>query len=98
MPNSFKAMQRDIEGEQFNSFYSDHPKLQERVNYTSGMVPADAKKPSEADLKTAREDYLALMESVDRHDVDLAINEARFRSAVYVSQKLVGLHPDSSEN
>lgn len=98
MTNSFKAMQRDIEGEQFNSFYTDHPKLQERVNYTSGMIPADAKKPSETEAKTARADYLALMESVDRHNVDLAINEARFRSAVYVSQKLVELHPDSSEN
>ena len=98
MPNSFKAMQRDVEGEQFNSFYSDHPKLQERVTYTSSTIPADAKKPSEDDAKTARDDYLALMESVDRHNVDLAINEARFRSAVYVSQKLVALHPDSSEN
>lgn len=98
MPNSFKAMQRDIEGEQMNSFYSDHPKLQERVNYTSSMLPADAKKPTETEIKTAHDDYLALMEALDRHDVDLAINEARFRSAVYVSQKLVDLHPESSEN
>ncbi len=98
MPNSFKAMQKDIEGEQVNSFYSDHPKLQERVNYTSSMVPADAKKPTADEVKTAQGDYLALMEAVDRHDVDLAINEGRFRSAVFVSEKLVSLHPDSSEN
>jgi tetratricopeptide (TPR) repeat protein len=38
------------------------------------------------------------MEAVDRHDVDLAINEGRFRSAVFVSQKLVNLHSESSEN
>ena len=38
------------------------------------------------------------MEANDRHDVDLAINEGRFRSAVYVSQKLVSIHPESSEN
>lgn len=98
MPNSFKALQRDIEGEQFNSFYSDHPKLQERVNYTSTSIAADAKKLSADEEKTAREDYLAVMEQVDRHDVDLAINGNRFRSAVFVSQKLVDLHPDSSEN
>ena len=98
MPNSFKALQRDIEGEQFNSFYSDHPKLQERISYTSGSIGADAKKLSEDEAKTARADYLALMEGVDRHDVDLAINEGRFRSAVYVSQRLVNLHPESSEN
>jgi predicted Zn-dependent protease len=98
MPNSFKSMQRDIEGEQMNSFYSDHPQLQARVKYTTSMVPADAKKPSEDEVKTARDDYLAVMEAVDRHNVNLAINEGRFRSAVYVSQKLVALHPDSSEN
>lgn len=98
MPNSFKMMQRDIEGEQLNSFYSDHPKLQERVNYTTSSISADAKKLSEDDAKTAKADYLALMEAVDRHDVDLAINEGRFRSAVFVSRKLVNLHSESSEN
>jgi predicted Zn-dependent protease len=98
MPNSFKAMQRDIEGEQLNTFYSDHPKLQERINYTGSSIAADAKKLSEDEAKTAKADYLALMELVDRHDVDLAINEGRFRSAVFASQKLVDLHPDSSEN
>jgi predicted Zn-dependent protease len=98
MPNSFKAMQKDIEGEQLNSFYSDHPKLQERVNYTSSSISADARKLSDDEAKTARSEYLAVMEMVDRHDVELAINEGRFRSAVFVSQKLVSLHPDSSEN
>ena len=98
MPNSFKAMQRDIEGEQFNSFYSDHPKLQERVNYTSSSISAGAKKLSPDEEKTARADYLAVMEQADRHDVDLAINAGRFRSAVFVSQKLINLRSDSSEN
>ena len=98
MPNSFKAMQRDVEGEQLSSFYSDHPKLQERVNYTSSSISADARKLSDDEAKTARADYLAVMEVVDRHNVELAINEGRFRSAVFVSQKLVDLHPDSSEN
>lgn len=98
MPNSFKAMQKDVEGEQLNSFYSDHPKLQERVNYTTSSIAADARKLSADEAKTAKDDYLAVMENVDRHDVELAINAARFRSAVFVSQKLVDLHPDSSEN
>jgi beta-barrel assembly-enhancing protease len=98
MPNSFKAMQRDLEGEQLNSFYSDHPKLQDRVNYTTNSIAAGARKLSDDEARTARSDYLALMEAVDRHNIDLAINEGRFRSAVFVSQKLVSLHPDSSEN
>ncbi len=98
MPNSFKAMQRDIEGEQLNSFYSDHPKLQERINYTSSSIAAEARKLSDDETKTAKDDYLAVMEAVDRHNVQLAINEGRFRSAVFISQKLVNLRPDSSEN
>ena len=98
MPNSFKAMQRDVEGEQLNSFYSDHPKLQERVNYTSSSISADARKLTEDEAKTAKSDYLAVMEIADRHNVELAINEGRFRSAVFVSQKLVSLHPESTEN
>jgi Flp pilus assembly protein TadD len=98
MPNSFRAMQRDVEGEQLNSFYSDHPKLQERVNYTSTYIGPDARKLSDDEAKTARDDFLGVMEAVDRHNVELAINEGRFRSAVYVSQKLVSFRPDSSEN
>lgn len=98
LANSFKAMQKDIEGEQLNTFYSDHPKLQERVNYTSSSIGANVKKASDEESKTAKDDYVAMMELVDRHNVQLAINEARFRSAVFVSQKLVNLRPDSSEN
>ena len=98
MPNSFKAMQKDIEGEQLNSFYSDHPRLQERVNYTSSCIAADARKLSNDEAKHAKDDYLAVMEAVDRHDVELAINAGRFRSAVFVSQKLVDMRPESSEN
>jgi beta-barrel assembly-enhancing protease len=98
MPNSFKAMQKDIEGEQLNTFYADHPKLQERVTYTSSCIAADARKLSSDDAKHAKDDYLAVMEAVDRHDIDLAINAGRFRSAVFVSQKLVDMRPESSEN
>ena len=98
MPNSFRSMQKDIEGEQIGSFYSDHPKLKERVVYTSSCIAADARKLNDDEAKHARDDYLAVMEAVDRHNVELAINEGRFRSAVFVSQKLVNLHPESSEN
>lgn len=98
MPNSFKSMQKDIEGEQLNSFYSDHPKLQERINYTTSSLPADARKLTEEEAKTAQSDYLNVMELVDRHNVELAINEARFRSAVFVSNKLVSMRPESSDN
>ena len=98
MPNSFRAMQRDIEGEQLNSFYSDHPKLKERVTYTSSCIATDARKLSDDEAKHAKDDYLAVMEAVDRHNIGLAINAGRFRTAVFVSQKLVDMRPESSEN
>jgi beta-barrel assembly-enhancing protease len=98
MPSSFKSLQQDLEGEQLNSFYSDHPKLTERIVYTSSCIATDARKLSDDEAKTAKEDYLAVMEAVDRHNVELAINEGRFRSAVFISQKLVNLRPESSEN
>jgi hypothetical protein len=46
MPLSFKSLQRDIEGGQLNSFYSDHPKLTERIVYTSSCIATDARKLS----------------------------------------------------
>ena len=98
MVNSLKLLQKDIEGEQLNSFYSDHPKLQERVNYVGSSISSTANKLSAEQLRDAKTQYLTQMEKVDRHDVELAIGAGRFRTAIFVSQKLVDFHPDSSEN
>lgn len=98
MVNSLKLLQKDIEGEQLNSFYSDHPKLQERVNYVGNTISSTANKLSAEQLRDAKTQYLTQMEKVDRHDVELAIGAGRFRTAIFVSQKLVDFHPDSSEN
>ena len=98
MVNSFKLLQKDIEGEQLESFYSDHPKLRDRVNYIGISISATAKKMTDEELRMAKADYLTLTERVDRQDVELAILSERFRSAVYISQKLVDFHPNSSAN
>lgn len=99
MVKMIRLLQMDIEGENLNSFYSDHPKLQERVNYLSASITNSANKPSpDEQLPDPRTEYLTQMENVDRHDVALAINAGRFRSALYVSNKLVNFRPDSSEN
>jgi beta-barrel assembly-enhancing protease len=98
MVKVIKLLQMDIEGEQVSSFYTDHPKLQDRVNYISSSINSSAPKLSEEQVGEARTQYLTVMENMDRHDVGLAINNGRFRSALYVSNKLVNFHPDSSEN
>jgi len=97
MANAFKLLQKDIEGEQLDSFYSDHPRLQERIDYISRSIGTTAKQMSDDDLKKARAEYLTQTEKLDRHDVELAINSGRFRTAIFVSQKLVDFK-ESSEN
>jgi beta-barrel assembly-enhancing protease len=98
MVKMIRLLQMDIEGEELYSFYSDHPKLQERVNYLSTSIQSSATKTPDEKLPDPRTQYLSLMENVDRHDISIAINAGRFRSAIYVSNKLVNFHPDSSEN
>ena len=95
--NAFKLMQKDLEGEQLNTFWSDHPKLQERINYISKSIPDSAKKLTDEQLREARNDYLKQTETVDRHDIELAINSGRFHTAYYISKKLVDFNP-STEN
>jgi tetratricopeptide (TPR) repeat protein len=53
---------------------------------------------SDDQLKKAKAEYLTQMEQADRQDVELAILDERFRTAVFVSQKLVDFHPDISAN
>jgi predicted Zn-dependent protease len=98
MVNSFKVLQKDIEGEIINTFYSDHPKLQERVSYLTTGIDPNAKKLTEEEEKVARIDYLTKMEMVNRHNIYLALNEGRYRSAAYASRKLVDFNPKSSAN
>ena len=98
MVGVFKLLQKDIEGEQLGSFYNDHPKLRDRITYTSNSINSSAIKPSDEELRNAQTQYLTQMEHVDRHDVELAIKNGRFHSAYYVSRKLVDSHPDSSED
>src|SRR5258708_7989191 len=98
MVSLLKLLQKDIEGEQLSTFYSDHPKLQDRVLYVSNGITTPARPRSDDELKAARTQYLTQTEKVDQHDVELAINRGRFHSAVFVSQKLVDFHPESSVN
>jgi Flp pilus assembly protein TadD len=50
------------------------------------------------ELNREKRAYLARIEGVMRHDIQLAINAARFRTAVYIAQRLTEFRPQSSEN
>ncbi len=96
MVNVIKLLNKDIEGENIRLFYNDHPALDERIKYLSNYLGGRADKITpQMELNREKAAYFKKMEPTMRHDVQLAINSARFRSAVYLAQRLVDFHPDS---
>jgi len=96
MVNVMKLLDKDIEGENIRLFYNDHPSLDERIKYLSSYLGARADRVThQMELNRERAAYFRNMESVMRHDLQLAINAGRFRSAVYFAQRLVDFHGDS---
>ena len=94
-----KLLGNDIEGDQIRLFYNDKPALHERVTYLSSYLGARADKVTpQMELNREKAAYFRKMQPVMRHNVQLAINAARFRSAVYYAQRLVEFDPDSAEN
>jgi predicted Zn-dependent protease len=99
MVKMMKVLNLDIEGEDIRYFYNDHPALQERIKYLDSYLGARAGKVTpQMELNRERAAYFTKTESIMRHDIQLAMNTARFHSAVYLAQRLVDFHPNSSEN
>ena len=99
MVKTMKVLKQDIEGEEIRYFYNDHPALQERINYLNSYLGARADRVTpQMELNRERAAYFTKAESIMRHDIQLAIHAARFRSAVYLAQRLVEFRPNSSEN
>lgn len=99
MVKALKLLSNDIEGEQIKLFYNDHPQLNERISYLSKYLGdrADTVTPA-MELHREKIAYFRRTESIMRHDIQLAINATRYRSALYLAQRLVEFQPDSSEN
>src|SRR5207253_8274219 len=96
MVSVMKLLNRDIEGENIRLFYNDHPALDERVKYLSSYLGARADVVTpQMELNREKAAYFRKMEPLMRHDIQLSINGGRFRSAVFLAQRLVDLHPDS---
>lgn len=96
MVNVMKLLNRDIEGENIRLFYNDHPALDERIKYLSSYLGARADKVTpQMELNREKAAYFRKMETAMRHDIQLSINGERFRSAVFLAQRLVDFHPDA---
>ena len=96
MVKVMKLLNKDLEGEEIRLFYNDHPALQERINYLSSYLGARADKITpQMELNRETAAYFRRMEPAMRHDIQLSINAGRFRSAVYLAQRLTDFHADS---
>jgi predicted Zn-dependent protease len=96
MVTVMKLLDKDIEGENIRLFYNDHPSLDERIKYLSGYLGARADRVTpQMELHRERKVYFQTVEPVMRHNIQLAINAGRARSALYNAQRLVDFHPDS---
>lgn len=93
-----KLLDKDIEGENIRLFYNDHPSLDERIKYLSSYLGARAGNVThQMELNRERASYFRNVEPVMRHDLQLAINAGRARSALHRAQRLVDFH-GGSEN
>jgi predicted Zn-dependent protease len=91
-----KLLDKDIEGENVRLFYNDHPSLDERIRYLSTYLGARAERvTAQMELHRERRAYFQRVLPVMRHDIQLSINAGRFRSALYLAQRLVDFQPDS---
>src|ERR1041385_747895 len=96
MVNVMKLLDKDFEGENIRLFYNDHPSLDERIKYLSSYLGGRADQVThQMELNRERVAYFRNMEPVMRHDLQLALNAGRARSAVYLAQRLVDFQADS---
>ena len=96
MVTVMKLLDKDLEGENIRLFYNDHPALDERIKYLSSYLGSRADRVThQMELNRERAAYFQTMEPVMRHNIQLAINAGRGRSAVYFAQRLVDFHEDS---
>ncbi|PYS24073.1 MAG: hypothetical protein DMF72_07115 [Acidobacteria bacterium] len=96
MVNVMRLLNKDIEGENIRFFYNDHPALDERIKYLSSYLGARADVVTpQMELNREKAAYFRKMEPAMRHDIQLSINGGRFRSAVFLADRLVDFYPDS---
>jgi predicted Zn-dependent protease len=96
MINTFRLLKKSDEVELSKVFYSDHPKLDERIAYVTDLV--QVYRPRSRHPKVEEEVYNADVEKAARHNIGLDIAEGRARTATAVAENLVRRHPNSSED
>jgi predicted Zn-dependent protease len=100
MPNALKALKNryevDLSEGEPAVFYSDHPRLSERIAYVTELVNATQPKTPHPMVEAER--YAARTEKAVRHDITLEIQAGQARTAVALARRLVKNNPNSAEN
>jgi predicted Zn-dependent protease len=96
---SFQLLGEKTEVEPLETFYRDHPKLEERIVYTSALigVPRPEQTTVGASTKTDLQ-YLERMAKVIRTNVRLDMDIRRQRTAVARATRLVEAFPNDPES
>ncbi|MBZ5671806.1 MAG: M48 family metalloprotease [Acidobacteriia bacterium] len=97
--NTFRLLERMDEVNVDKIYYNDHPKLDDRIGYMTGLI--SSKPPvsvSPEVLGSRRMKYLSLTEQVVREDIHLSILSHRPRTALARAKKLIEFDPNSAEN
>jgi predicted Zn-dependent protease len=102
MINAFHLLERKDEADdtpKATPFYSDHPKLEDRISYLTSLINAKAPPTvPPAVLAERRMRYQSLTEAIVREDIRLAILAHHSRTALARATKLTEFHPDSADN
>lgn len=98
MAGAFRRLQAMHDLEQDRIFYTDHPKLQDRIEYVTAATAQYPATGAGTDDLASRERFRVAVERVSRENVQLAIDARRYRSALAVAQRLVEHEPDISDH
>jgi predicted Zn-dependent protease len=95
VPKSLQRLNEKLEVEFVPLFYRDHPKLEERIEYTTALAKGRA---ATATLTSTDSSYLAAVEKAVQFNVQADIDSRRFRTAVVRAQRLADFRPQDAFN
>lgn len=86
----------EVDLSQESAFWSDHPKLDERVNDTTRLAKQVGEPPHGG--KTGQLDYVASTKNAIRHDASMAMMLGRPRTAVSIAERLIEWQPNDANH
>jgi predicted Zn-dependent protease len=97
--STFRLLERMDEVNVDRIYYNDHPKLEDRVAYMTGLISAKPSILVPPEVRGSRRmKYLSLTEQVVREDIHLSILSHRPRTALARAKKLIEFDPNSADN